>query len=61
MAMVAVYQKGNIKVVPKFSGNTITVRARAEKSGVWNITDNGTYGVMGRADSSGGTLCILGA
>lgn len=31
-------------MVPKFSEDTITVRAMADKSGVWNIRDHGTHG-----------------
>lgn len=60
MAIIAVYQKGNIKVVPELSENAIPVRARADKSGVWNITDNGTRVVVGGPDSSRETLYILG-
>lgn len=59
MVIVAVYQKGNIKMVPKFSENTITIRAVADKSRVCNITDNGTQGVTGRPDPFRETLCIL--
>lgn len=60
MAIIAVYSKGDVQVVPELPEHTIPAQALAAQSGVWHSPDTGTFGVVHRPDSSGETLCILG-